>query len=985
MRPHLLELEAFGAFPGAVRLDLDALGESGLVLLCGDTGGGKTTLLDALGFALYGVVPGERARAGDDLRSHHAPDGATARVRLEFTARGRRLRLTRTPAQTRPSRRGAGLVGDSPTALLERRTAAGWEPLAQRPEDVGHEVERLLGMDSSQFFQVVVLPQGRFAAFLQAGHKERERLLKRLFHVDRFEHAEAWLTDRAAAAARQVDAARSELERLAARVAQEAGAEPPTDLVGAPSWAAEWSAAAAAELAGAAEQARQLLAVRTGAEAALAEAERIAARQRARLDAEQELARLEQDADRISLLAEELDASVRARPVQVALLAAAEGESALVVAASARGAALAQITALAPAEAPAGAVEPADEVSLRSRAADLRTERGRLDGLVEVQQRAVRSREAAATAQRAGQVHTERQSAMRERMLALPDQLVAAEEAVARAMAAEQALPEARRALAEGEAQLVLHAELAQLADRLVSTADAAASAGAAHEQAQQAARQLRVERVDGLIAELAALLEPDTPCPVCGATAHPDIAELAFGGVSKDDEEAAERAAVAHLERLRERERETVQLQERRAGLSGRLAAEPVDLPLLRGTMVDLERDGAAMSPARELRSTLQQEQVRSGNDLARVETLKREEARRAEESGALADELRERLVAELGHDLDLGRRRGEVDELATACERAAGAVATAALAAHALERAQAAAAAVCAANGFAGPAAAAGAVRPERWHETTTEQLSAHRDRLTGLRARLADAELDVGPHACVPLAARRDEAQRTSTEHQAAVVREGRAQARAAALAELAPRYAIAHAALAPLQAEAAEVRALAELAAGRGDNRLSMPLSSFVLAARLEQVAEAASARLSRMSGGRYTLVHTDAGRDRRSRAGLGLQVEDGWTGRRRDTATLSGGETFITALSLALGLADVVSAEAGGQSIDALFVDEGFGSLDAGSLDSVMDVLDELRSGGRLVGVVSHVADLRQRIPTQIRVLKGVSGSRVETT
>jgi exonuclease SbcC len=160
---------------------------------------------------------------------------------------------------------------------------------------------------------------------------------------------------------------------------------------------------------------------------------------------------------------------------------------------------------------------------------------------------------------------------------------------------------------------------------------------------------------------------------------------------------------------------------------------------------------------------------------------------------------------------------------------------------------------------------------------------------------------------------------------------------------------------------------------------------MPLATFVLAARLEQVAEAASLRLLRMTGGRYTLVHTDAGRDRRTRAGLGLHVEDGWTGRARDTATLSGGETFMTALSLALGLADVVTAETGGQSIDTLFVDEGFGSLDADTLDRVMDVLDELRSGGRLVGVVSHVADLRQRIPTQVQVLKGVDGSRVQTT
>jgi exonuclease SbcC len=159
---------------------------------------------------------------------------------------------------------------------------------------------------------------------------------------------------------------------------------------------------------------------------------------------------------------------------------------------------------------------------------------------------------------------------------------------------------------------------------------------------------------------------------------------------------------------------------------------------------------------------------------------------------------------------------------------------------------------------------------------------------------------------------------------------------------------------------------------------------MPLSSFVLAARLEEVAESASRRLARMSGGRYTLVHSDASRDRRSRAGLSLEVDDAWTGRRRDTATLSGGESFQASLALALGLADVVTAEAGGTRMDALFIDEGFGSLDQEALDDVMDTLDELRSGGRLVGIVSHVGDLAVRIPAQVRVIKGPNGSHVQT-
>ncbi|MFN0282030.1 MAG: SbcC/MukB-like Walker B domain-containing protein, partial [Kineosporiaceae bacterium] len=163
---------------------------------------------------------------------------------------------------------------------------------------------------------------------------------------------------------------------------------------------------------------------------------------------------------------------------------------------------------------------------------------------------------------------------------------------------------------------------------------------------------------------------------------------------------------------------------------------------------------------------------------------------------------------------------------------------------------------------------------------------------------------------------------------------------------------------------------------------GDNSRRMPLSAFVLAARLEQVAEAASLRLAQMSGGRFGLVHSDAAEKGVRRTGLGLQVVDEWTGRHRDTASLSGGEAFYTSLALALGLADVVSAEAGGTTIETLFVDEGFGSLDEDTLEEVMDVLDDLRSGGRVVGLVSHVADLRDRMPARLEVVKGRTGSRL---
>ncbi len=162
----------------------------------------------------------------------------------------------------------------------------------------------------------------------------------------------------------------------------------------------------------------------------------------------------------------------------------------------------------------------------------------------------------------------------------------------------------------------------------------------------------------------------------------------------------------------------------------------------------------------------------------------------------------------------------------------------------------------------------------------------------------------------------------------------------------------------------------------------DNQLQMRLSSYVLATRLDQVLAAANERLLLMRDQRYSIRRCGQ-RTGPGRAGLGLEVLDAWTGEARRPATLSGGETFVVSLALALGLADVVAEESGGLSVGTLFVDEGFGMLDPDTLDDVMDRIDSLRAGGRTVGVVSHVTELRARIPTQVHVCAGRDGSTIE--
>jgi exonuclease SbcC len=314
----------------------------------------------------------------------------------------------------------------------------------------------------------------------------------------------------------------------------------------------------------------------------------------------------------------------------------------------------------------------------------------------------------------------------------------------------------------------------------------------------------------------------------------------------------------------------------------------------------------------------------------------------------------------------------------------RAAEAVRTAEVAGETAVAARATAERECAAAGFPGlPAARAAALSAAETRQLR-EAVETHAERLSHARAQVADPELTAAgalPVADVPSARAADAAaERALLEAHAA---ERSASARVADLARLSARLAADLLRLRPFAAELATATELSHLVAGTSkSNELRMSLENYVLAARLEQVAAAAGARLRVMSGGRYTLEHTDARARGNARSGLGLQVLDAWTGQYRDTATLSGGESFFASLALALGLADVVTDEAGGMPLDTLFIDEGFGALDPDTLEEVMSVLDSLRERDRAVGIVSHVAELRDRIPQQLSVRKARSGSRL---
>jgi exonuclease SbcC len=368
----------------------------------------------------------------------------------------------------------------------------------------------------------------------------------------------------------------------------------------------------------------------------------------------------------------------------------------------------------------------------------------------------------------------------------------------------------------------------------------------------------------------------------------------------------------------------------------------------------------------------------------LAELSEQRAAERDKAAAAAKRADDRRAELSAQLGAALDLDAAIGAARSLAEALSKAADAADDTARTVVDARDATGRAVRAAADAGFATTEAAKAALHDDRWRRATAGQISDHEAETKSVADLLADPDLDVALDPAAPVAETTAAAEAAQHEYAEATGAHATAERTADDLAKLRPLLADKLAALAPLVQRADQIRQLADLANGQGANQYRMTLSSFVLAARLEEVAAAASQRLAAMTGGRYSLAHSDARRGN-SRAGLSLLACDSWTGVDRDTATLSGGETFLASLSLALGLADVVTAEAAGTPMEALFVDEGFGTLDEETLDEVMNVLDGLRAGGRIVGIVSHVTELRQRIPAQVHVAKGRHGSHVTVT
>jgi exonuclease SbcC len=502
----------------------------------------------------------------------------------------------------------------------------------------------------------------------------------------------------------------------------------------------------------------------------------------------------------------------------------------------------------------------------------------------------------------------------------------------------------------------------------------------------------LRQRRLDGMAAELARSLHDGDPCPVCGGIEHPAPATIADPVLPDDLHDAEHLLASAEAE-LRALEAEVEALRTsartRLSGIDG-AGREVVEAAVTEAaTLLEAARaDAAAHAEVVARLGTLTETVAAQRTSLAGV-------VARAEAVAAELDDLdtaeataleRVRALAAEHADCPCGSpdparhlRAGlALTELVAAVAELAGADARLAAARTALATAMTSA-------GFDDVDAARAALLAEPDLQRLRAQVAAHVEDTAAARAVTDDPDVAAALSADAPDLAALQAADRAARETLLATAAAQDDAARSLrSLERLLPLVDDACAAVALAADRDARVRDLADTASGLGpDNTLRMRLTAYVLAARLQTVATLANERLAVMGGGRYVLEHSDERAARGARSGLGLRVLDQWTGRVRDTATLSGGESFMASLALALGLADAVREETGGLDLGTLFIDEGFGSLDDDSLEQVLTVLDSLREGGRAVGVVSHVADLRARITHQAVVHKGASGSTVE--
>ncbi len=1003
MRLVRLAMRNIGPYVGEAVIDFSSLGD--VFLVCGKTGSGKTTIFDAITYALYGA-----ARSTRDVVSQYAGPDDEASVELEFLVGRQRWRVARKPARTVARKRGSGTTERPSEVVLSRSRPNGWLTQADKASEVEEAITRVIGLSATEFTKIVLLPQGEFQQFLEMNTGERTTILEKLFPVD----AHAAVMQLARDRSREAEALARDLD---ARIATREAA-----LGEAPERALE---EACARLEAARDEEASTLAA---LDAAKARAN--AARQAERAWTEHDAATAERDA-----LAQSA-AQAASEALRTARAEAAVGAQAPLRAARAARSALAESERVhaAASERLAACDRKADDIAeTTNRLAAIGTqleamdrEAGLLGGqamfwdrLAEAEQRMARAELRLAGLEAEHASASDQASAAAARLAVLQAGAVDPERLAADRAAADGAVREAREAQRQALECERYELDVGALRQRLereradLEAARAARTCALAElEAAEAAVEALRDERA---AIRLAHRVLPGQPCPVCGSIDHPglnlaapdgcEVGDMPDAGAATDSGLSGSRAAA----RAAEREEAACQarLVEVERMLSGRIAAAPAVQDGLT-VAIATERLGGAESRLVEAEEALRREAARGkaaalarseldGLQLAAAATLDELGSVRMEASAAKAAAAEARAgcgeADPRARLSELQARRGQLSNEKTGLEalvlgwqrERAEALSMRAAAQVRLEQA-------LDANQDAAAQGRAALLAAKFDDEDAWEAALMAPEDLESARASVRErAALESASGARLAAALRAVEGlvrpDNAGLESALTAAQSAHAEARArvdeTVRAEREARSGLEE--LARLRTERQELRvrgdrlvALARLLNGETDGR-RLSFKNYVLASYFALVVERASVRLREMSDGRYDMRVAEGRASGRGQVGLDLSVLDAYTGVARPASSLSGGEKFLASISLALGLSEVIVSRAGGISLDSIFIDEGFGSLDEETLDRAMLALDRVR-GERVIGIVSHVAELRDRVPARIEVAKSARGS-----
>lgn len=1014
MKPLLLEIEGFLAYPTRQVIDFTRFQRSRLLLIHGPTGAGKTAILDAICYALFDQSSGSE-RAKDHLRCQLSSVETPTMVRFEWEmASGLRYRVRRSPEFERPRRRGEGTARQQAQAELHLVDPDGSTSLlAAQPRAVAEKVEEILGLEPEQFRQVIMLPQGRFRELLTCSSADREKVLRALFNTRHAQSLQEALKAEAAGLRRECDGLQERLRELL----EGAGAASREELE-------QRQTEAHKELAAAAEAANEAGARATESELALRAGEAAAVRLERLAAAELRLQKLQRDDEELSPRRRELESAVRAEQVRPLVEIAAELEKSAAAAGAdlerRRQAALeAEDRRMRLGPILAELTSPRREQEREDAAQAVRHLEESRRKLVEIERRRkeigesellIRGAEAQARA------HGLQMGQSRDLLKKLEEEHAAAAAAERRRAGLLPSLTavEALAGSLRRRDDLLKQLERTEM-NRKKQQQRALDCAEREEEQQRRLAEMERAQQLDEA-ARIARRLQAGEPCPACGSRDHPNPAPLPEFAPGRAELEAARAALQAARDHRREadaavaryegeasnqqadldrllaelgdgREMTAAEAEARCAALNAeaaRLALESKPRAVLEqkiaAVRADLEAGEKELQRQRDQQSGLLQSKARLE---ATLEALQGELPAALLEEGALTAALAKALKLRDQLNSELNRTREEAARAENDLAAAASArdVALRTLQERQADEQRAAArlqeglrqAAFDNLDGWRR------AHRPAEWIGTISKRVADHDRELDAARRERQAAGAEAEGLQPPDLQALREAAQEATKRKEESLAKLGelrkntetidgqlkRAGELLARRLELEKQWSVAHD---------------LDLAAGGGSGRITF--ESWLLGRFLDSVLVLASRRLSEMSRGRYTLVRSHESRDGRRRYGLDLNVMDASTARERPAHTLSGGEGFQAALALALGLSDLVQQQTGGMRLETLFIDEGFGSLDQEALDLAMGVLADLQAEGRLVAVISHVEELKRAIPCKLEVIPDGRGSRI---